>query len=59
MTTSTECVVFTTSQQRRPHIRTTREIVDHLPRLYRDIATALVNLGEVQIVDEEPTDREA
>lgn len=35
-------------------IRTTREVIEHLPRLYREVAEYLVELGEIEIVSESP-----
>jgi len=42
--------------QRRSLIRTTKEIIDHLPKLYREIAMALVRSGEIVITDGRPSD---
>lgn len=35
-------------------IRTTLEVIHHLPRLYRDVAEDLVARGEIEIVAEIP-----
>jgi hypothetical protein len=42
--------------RRRSLIRTTCEIVEHLPKLYREIAMALVRSGEIEITDGRPSD---
>ena len=47
-------VALTPILQGRPHIRTSWDVVHHLPTLYRQIAIELIRLGDIQIVDEEP-----
>jgi hypothetical protein len=38
-------------------IRTTKEVIEHLPRLYREVAEYLVEHGEIEIVSESPVNR--
>jgi hypothetical protein len=38
-------------------IRTTKEVIEHLPRLYRKVAEYLVEHGEIEIVSESPVNR--